>query len=164
MARKAICPKCNKPIEVKDNFKLYKNKKYHISCYKEVVQEVYQKTNTQQDDKQELYQYICGIFNIKELTPLIKVQIEKYYIENEFTYSGMLYTLKYFFDVLENDISKCEGIGIIPYMYQEAKEFYILKDKLDKTEFDLNNCVTERVVKVKIKKLENPYLIRMEEL
>lgn len=164
MAKKAKCPKCSQEIEVSDNFKIHKNKKYHMSCYKEIVQEVYKKTTVQQDDKQELYSFICGLYSIKELTPMIKAQIEKYYNEHEFTYSGMLYTLKYFFETLEKDTNNCEGIGIIPYMYSEAKEFYILKNKLYESDFDVNSAVIEKVVKFKSKKSENPYLVRMEDL
>jgi len=164
MARKPTCPKCHKFIEKNENVKTYKNKKYHVSCYKQIVQEIYQTKNTQQDDKQELYKYICELFNIKELTPMIKAQIEKYYTENEFTYNGMYYTLKYFFEILENDTSNCEGIGIVPYMYEEAKEFYLLKNKLGEKEFKIDNCVIPKTVKVKEQKEQNPYLIRMEEL
>lgn len=164
MARKAICPKCHNFIESNQNIKVYKNKKYHIKCYKEIVKEIYQKSSSQQEDKQELYNYICTLYKLKELTPMIKAQIEKYYNEFEFTYNGMLYTLKYFFEILENDIDNCNGIGIIPYMYNEAKEFYILKNKIYEAEFDINNCVINKTIKIKIDKQDNPYLIRMEDL
>jgi hypothetical protein len=148
VARKATCPKCNQIIEPNENTKVYKNKKYHIKCYKELVDELYNKSKTSQDIKQELYDYICRIFNLKEITPLIKIQLDKYYTEYEFTYEGMLYTLKYFFDVMENDVGKCEGIGIIPYVYQEAKEFYVLKDHLYDLEI-IENPIENKIVKIK---------------
>lgn len=148
MSRKATCPKCNQIIEANENVKTYKNKKYHIKCYKELVNELYSKSQNQQDSRQELYEYICKLFNLKEITPLIKIQLDKYYTEYEFTYEGMLYTLKYFFEIMENDINRCEGIGIIPYVYQEAKEFYILKNHLDEQEV-IENPVENKVVKIK---------------
>lgn len=164
MARKATCPKCNIPIEPTDNFKTYQNKKYHIKCYKELVNEIYNKKTTQQDSKEELYKYICSLFNITEITPLIKNQIDKFYTEYEFTYDGMLYTLKYFFDILENDVRKTEGIGIIPYTYKEAKEFYIQKNHLLESEFDPQKSVTNKTVKIKPIKYDNKKLIDIENL
>ena len=147
MPKKATCPKCKQFIEINDNIKIYKNRKYHIKCYKEFVDELYNKSKNNQDSKQELYEYICKLFNLKEITPLIQIQLEKYYTDYEFTYDGMLYTLKYFFEIMENDINKCEGIGIIPYIYQEAKEFYILKDSLSSQNIEKN--INNKVVKIK---------------
>lgn len=148
MAKKATCPKCKQTIEPNENFKIYKSKKYHIKCYKELVDELYNTSQNNQDSKQQLYDYICKIFNLKEITPMIKIQLEKYYTEYEFTYDGMLYSLIYFFDIMENDTSKCEGIGIIPYVYQEAKEFYIFKERVYNTKI-ITNPINNVVVKIK---------------
>ena len=42
-----------------------------------------------------------------------------------YTYSGILSTLKYWFEVKHNDISKSHGgIGIVPYVYNDAKNYY----------------------------------------
>lgn len=164
MARKATCPKCNTFIEKSDNFKVHKNKKYHIKCYKELVNEVYQKSTKNQDSKEELFQYICSLYKINELTTLIKNQIEKYYTEYELTYDGMLYTLKYFYEILENDISKTEGIGIIPYTYKVAKDFYVLKNHLSEVEFDPENIVINKTVKIKPIDYSNKKLIDFENL
>jgi hypothetical protein len=148
MARKATCPKCQQPINDNENYKAYKNKKYHIKCYKELVDELYNESKNNQDSRQVLYDYICKIFNMKEITPLIKIQLDKYYADYEFTYDGMLYTLKYFYEIMENDTSKCEGIGIIPYAYQEAKEFYVLKNHLFEMEIP-EQAITKKTVKIK---------------
>ena len=163
MARHATCPRCNQIIEVKENFKVYKNKKYHIKCYKELVDELYNKSKNDQDSKQELYEYICKLFNLKEITPLIKIQLDKYYTEYEFTYDGMLYTLQYFYGIMENDINKCEGIGIIPYVYQEAKEFYLLKDHLQKIDM-IGNPVENKIIKIKPIQYQSTKLIDINNL
>lgn len=155
------CQKCKQDIDAKDNFKIYQKKKYHVLCFKAMQQEACEKETTQNEDKQELYSYICKLYNIKEITMMIKAQIEKYYNDN-LTYTGMLYTLKYFYETSENEVNS-EGIGIIPYIYQEAKEFYIQKHKLSKCEFD-DNYITYKKVKVKIKKDEGIHLINMEAL
>ena len=47
--------------------------------------------------------------------------MESYKKEKEYSYSGMRKTLKYFFEVRGNSIEKANGgIGIIPYVYDEA--------------------------------------------
>jgi phosphoglycerate-specific signal transduction histidine kinase len=167
MARKATCPKCDQVIEHNQNFKSYKNKKYHVECYKKLVDDLYNVSQNNQNSKQELYEYICKLFNIQEITSLMKIQLDKYYTDYNFTYDGMLYTLKYFFDILENDITKAEGIGIIPYMYQEAKEFYILKNHLEQLELNLNDIektVKNKVVKIKPIYYTKPKIIDMNNL
>lgn len=164
MAKKATCPKCTKEVQGNENFKIYKNKKYHIHCYKELVNELYNKTTTQSDSKQELYDYICKLFNLEELTPMIKAQIDKYYTEYEYTYDGMKYTLKYFYETLENDKSKSKGIGIIPYMYIEAKEFYLQKDYLSNCDIDIEKCIIPKKVKIKPIDYSKQKLINIENL
>lgn len=42
-----------------------------------------------------------------------------------YTYSGILRTLKYVFEVKNGDLSKANGgIGIVPWKYQEAYNYY----------------------------------------
>lgn len=42
-----------------------------------------------------------------------------------YTYSGMLKALVYFYEVKKNDVSKAnDGIGIIPYIYNDAYNYY----------------------------------------
>jgi len=50
---------------------------------------------------------------------------EGYIKKYNYTWSGMLKTLIYFFEVKKNSVSKAKGsIGIIPYTYQEALNHY----------------------------------------
>lgn len=52
-------------------------------------------------------------------------QIQKYAAENQFTYTGMLKSLRYFYEIKHGDKAKANGgIGIIPYIYSEAAEYY----------------------------------------
>lgn len=51
----------------------------------------------------------------------ITLQIKKFMQDYKYSYSGILRTLKYFYEVKQNDISKSNnGIGIVPWVYQEA--------------------------------------------
>jgi hypothetical protein len=43
----------------------------------------------------------------------------------EYTYSGIKRTLEYFYEVKKNSIEKANGgIGIVPWVYEEAKRYY----------------------------------------
>lgn len=56
----------------------------------------------------------------------IPLQIQKYLQEHpEYTYSGIRRTLEYFYEVKHNSIEKANGgIGIVPWVYEEAKQYY----------------------------------------
>lgn len=119
------CPHCNK--EVKEEEAIYNTKTkryYHELCYNILL------------ERKQLIDYVCELFGYKK--PSIKVyqQMANYY-ERGVSYADMLLTLKYFYEIKKGDISKSQGgIGIIPYVLDEAKEFVTLeqmeKDKLIK--------------------------------
>ena len=54
------------------------------------------------------------------------------------TYTGMRLTLEYFFSIRKNDLSKSRGVGIIPYVYDQARNYYMKleKDKMRKAEIE----------------------------
>lgn len=57
---------------------------------------------------------------------LLGQQLKRYRAEG-MTYPGMRFSLEYFFEVKGNDIHKSRGVGIIPYVYKKAKEYYYLE-------------------------------------
>lgn len=121
MARKykVICPICSKSFYREDeSHEQFKGRYYHLECYNEIKKEdIY---------KKELEDCIKRIFNIDVIPPLIKKQIADYSkSEYNYTYSGIKKTLEYFFDIKNNDIKKSKGgIGIIPFVYAEASEYF----------------------------------------
>lgn len=63
------------------------------------------------------------------------------YRSKNYTYTGMLKTLKYFYEVRGNSIEKAEGgIGIIPWVYDEAFTYWVAiweaKQKHENIEMD----------------------------
>jgi len=55
----------------------------------------------------------------------IHKQAEKYIEQYNFTYSGMLKSLKWFYEIKRNNKESSNGrIGIIPYIYEDAKKYY----------------------------------------
>lgn len=85
-----------------------------------------EKAKTQEEiDKENLEDYIKELFGISSISPRIKRQIEIFHKEKKYTYSGMRKTLKYFFEIRGNDLEKAHGgIGIIPFVYAEASDYW----------------------------------------
>lgn len=79
----------------------------------------------EENDRIELEKYICELFKEDYVNARIQKQIQQYMKDFNYTYSGILSTLKYWFEVKHNDISKSHGgIGIVPYVYNDAKNYY----------------------------------------
>ena len=93
----------------------------HKICYDKHISDLSQ----EEKDITALHNYIKTLFNIESLTPRITKQIQTYHENNNYTYSGILKSLVYFYQIKGNDISKANGgIGIVPYIYEEARTYY----------------------------------------
>lgn len=106
------CALCGNKLDKSTGIR-YKDKNYHPECY-EINKE-----------KEDLYTYICELFCLKAPGPRNFQYIKRFKENNGYTYKGMLYTLKYFYEVKKSNKDKANNsIGIIPYVYDEAKEYY----------------------------------------
>lgn len=106
----------------KEPFIMANSRRYaHVECAKQHEAQL-----TEEDKARiELEKYVKQLLNISSITPKIKKQIEKYITENQYTYSGIHRSLIYFYEIKKNDISKANGgLGIVPYVYQEAYNYY----------------------------------------
>lgn len=152
MARKSICPICKQYVLETDDIKKYQNKKCHKPCLDNLID---LKDDTQ-GDKQKLTEYICKIFDIKEISNLIDNQINKYIKDLDYSYSGIYGSLYYFYDLKENQISEdINGIGIVPFVYEEAKSFFI---QISKTNQENEDVVIENKSKKILMKAPNKNL------
>ncbi len=115
-----ICAFCKKPLSKKDsNCIMIGNGKYvHKEC--QVLEEKREKT-----DREKLEEYIKNLFEISYIDPRVKAQIKKYIEEYNYTYSGIQKALQYHYEIKGGDKSKANGgIGIVPYVYQNAYEYH----------------------------------------
>ena len=119
-AKASTCFWCHKAIEI-DNPKVIPmpelpNRYVHIECSKKHPE----------NDLEKLMIYIIQLYKLKEnyIPPAQMKQVTQYEQEYEFTYSGMLKALKYWYEVKKNPLDINRGIGIIPYIYKQAKEYY----------------------------------------
>jgi hypothetical protein len=112
MGKAYVCPFCQNKVDG-DEAILHKGRRYHPSCYQEVL------------IKEELYEYICKLFTLKAPGPKNFALLKKYREENGYTYAGVLNALRYFYEVKRGAIKKADArIGIVPYVYDEAQEYY----------------------------------------
>ena len=117
---KVICAFCKKPLSKKDaNCVMLNNSKYvHKEC--QALEESREKT-----DREKLEDYIKTLFSLTYIEPRVKAQNKKYVEEYNYTYSGMQKALYYFYEIKGGDKSKANGgIGIIPYVYQDAYNYH----------------------------------------
>lgn len=123
------CPYCEKSFDRLDpSIKFIKiGRRYaHMKCYNE-----HEAAMTQEEkDLRDLYTYIKDLlgveYNFKKVEHQIK-EFKKYTDGNDipYTYSGMLASLRWFYEIKGNSKEAANGgIGIIPYIYNDAKKYY----------------------------------------
>lgn len=141
------CPHCNNEVKEEDAIYNTKTKRYyHEFCYNELL------------DRKKLSDYVCELFNYKKPSVRIYQQMSSYYGQGV-SYADMLLALKYFYEVKKGDINKSQGgIGIIPYVLEEAKEFASLeqieRDKLI-AKFEANAANQKETLIVHVRQKEN---------
>ena len=114
------CIYCKKALSKKDSdCILVRDGKYaHVSC-----QEIENKR--EKTDKEQLEDYIKELFGLTFIDMRVRGQIKKYIEDFNYTYSGIKKALIYHYEIKGGDKSKANGgIGIVPYVYQNAYEYY----------------------------------------
>lgn len=113
MGRMVKCAFCDQLVD-KDVAARYNSKNYHANCAEK------------QKDKDELLDYVCKLFGLKRPGPAIYSQLKNFMAKNSYyTFKGILNALTYFYEVKKNSTKNSkQGIGIVPYVYDEASEYY----------------------------------------
>lgn len=158
MARLPKCPECEYQVD-KDTQKHVKHsgKTYHEHCFQQ-----FEVRKTHRDD---LHNYICELYGCSVPNILILKQIKEYQEINKFTLKGIELALRYFHDiqgnsVLDNKDDKIQGIGIVAWIYQEAKSHYIKMADITKKATESGFESKEEVVYMKqpTKKIRKNYI------
>ena len=139
------CPHCNNEVKEEDAIYNTKTKRYyHEFCYNELL------------ERKQLCDYICELFSYKKPSVRIYQQMTSYH-DKGVSYSDMLLALKYFYEIKKVDINKSQGgIGIIPYVLEEAKEFATL-EKLEQDKLIAKFEQNEQIKEIKIIKVIEPH-------
>lgn len=78
-----------------------------------------------EQDYAALETYIKKLFKEDNINVRIRKQIKDFRQEYNYTYSGMLKTLYWWYEIKGNSIENAQGgIGIIPYIYEDALKYY----------------------------------------
>ena len=94
-------------------------------AHKECAEKYSEQKSEEEKDLESLEQYIMKLFDEPFVNARIKKQIKDYQKQYGYTYSGMLKALIWFFEVKGNSTEKANGgIGIIPYVYKDAYNYY----------------------------------------
>ena len=151
MAHKVICLYCKKQFDRdKEPTQKVSARRYaHLNCWKEHLANMSQ----EEKDIQNFFDYTKKLFGEDYNYILTKKLAERYVKENNYTYSGMLKTLKWYYEKEGHSIEKSNGsIGIIPYIYKQALNYYyaLYQAQLVNKEKDLSNFATskERIVEI----------------
>ena len=99
-----------------------KNYYYHKTCY-----ESWKKGQMSNDEDYVdlIYDFIARDLKVSYDYHMCEAQRKKYIKENQMTNKGILFALKYFYEVKHGDWSKGHGgIGIIPFIYTDACAYW----------------------------------------
>lgn len=168
MAKFVKCPECNIRFDREvEEAKKVGRRYFHPQCYEKYKQkekeEKKKESNISQEEQErrELISYIMKLFKMDIPNGWVLKQIKDFY-NMGYTYRGMKSTLVYFHEIMGNP-PVSEGIGIIPYVYKEAKEWYTTryhaKAHLDKLieEYGELDFTTRKTVRIQSKSLDTSF-------
>ena len=151
--------------EINEKYSLYKNMSQvarELNIAPSTVKKYLNEENLKNkqllsDDRDALWYYIFRLFGQysedKPVSDWNITQMQKFK-EQGMPYRGQLLTLKYFFEVKKNSIEKAKGsIGIIPFIYAEARVYY--ENKAKKAD-DIANSIKKQLEKDRIEIKYNP--------
>lgn len=105
----------------KISFVKIKNRYAHTKCQEKYIANISQ----EEKDIEAFFEYAKNLFGKSYNYLATKRMAEKYVKENNYTYSGMLKTLKWYYEKEGHSVDKSNGsIGILPYIYNQAMQYY----------------------------------------
>ena len=132
MAHPVICCVCGKQFD-RDKIQAVKAgaRRYaHQMCKPDgelvpLPQPKEKKVQAEDEDLKKLKDYIEKLYGKNRVRwPLVMKQIKQFKEENKYSYSGMLKSLIWFYEIKGNKVEDSKGVGIIPFAYQDAYNYY----------------------------------------
>jgi hypothetical protein len=150
--RKLKCPICNK-LNLKEDTELFKKRYY---CKGECIEDILsqqKKKDQNQEDWNELYEYIIELYGHKPTGIMFKQLGDFRKDPYNYTNKGMYLTLKYFYGIKGQSVLEDAGLGIIPYVYEEAKKNFL--EQREVSEYNIEHESNEKIERVKINRRKN---------
>lgn len=139
MARQVKCPYCEGYLNKEDAHE-HKKKYYHVECFETWRMEA--------DHRKELIEYICELYGLESPTGMMLKQIKDFQTDYKYKLKGIELALRYFHETLENSVQQGAGIGIVPFIYEDAKRHYIMKKKVEQSVENFENDIEIKTVEV----------------
>lgn len=156
-----ICRQCGKSIDKSKAYLDDKRKSFYfcdVFCAieydksKKINQKIKKKENKQTDknrterkksDREELFDYISSLYGY---FPKFMPQKVKQLTDDGMTYKGIELALRYWVETLNHGWGEESGVGIVPYIYEDAKEFWNKKQSIKKksTEIPKDNVIVNK--------------------
>lgn len=143
--RPVKCKYCGQQFSrEKEEYITVGNRYAHKKCHEDYLEKVQQAkmlsdyTRTESLAKyKEVMDFARDHFGQEANYQLIQRQLNSYITNNGYTYNGILKSLIYYYDVKNNPTNKANGaIGIVPYIYEEAKRYYYYQHQINKQNED----------------------------
>lgn len=123
MAHRVKCIYCQQTFD-RDKYPYIQvsSRRYaHPAC----AQAENKKKQEEENDKEKFEKYVMDLLDETYINARVRKQMNTYIEDYNYTYSGMLKALVYFYEVKGNSKAKANGgIGIIPYIYKDAYNYY----------------------------------------
>lgn len=163
----AQCPHCKQPVDAQGQ--KYKGKLYHPQCIEAMKQLALRKDSVRSrqlndPDLKTLTDYLCGVFSIPALTPLLQKQIDDLHVT--YSYSELLLASKYFFmhDRGSREQQGSPSIGILPYVMEDAKAFFATISAAEQAGKAFSNEQRTVTIRVHRPSSSEPWRVPMESL
>jgi len=163
MARLPKCPECQLQVD-KENQEWVKHSSstYHIKCH--------QQFEIRKQHRSELLEYICDLYKVPMANGFITKQIKEYETQYGYTLKGIQMSLYYFHSIQGNPTQsdemnqkyKTRGIGIVPYIYDEARDYFIKMQQIQDSAENVNIVTEAEIVYMKPTKKKRANFIDIE--
>lgn len=132
------CGGCNiKFNRAAEGSEFIKGKWYHKNCARIKKEKIL------------LDEYICKLFQLKAVGPSNNKLVKDYVEKRGYSYNGIYKALQYYYEVKKHNTDKAEErIGIVPFVYNDAQEYYsIIESMVDRRG---KKVITDEPVEIKI--------------
>lgn len=136
-------------------------------AHKECADKFQSQKSQDEKDYDALADYIEKLFGVGYISAKIAKQIKDMRTTYGYTYSGMLGTLMYWYEVRGGVLEKANGgVGIVPYKYDEAKEYYLKIQQANQINANIKGFktkITEITIEPPKPEERKPRLFNLEE-
>ena len=136
-------------------------------AHKECADKIQSQKTQDEKDYDALADYIEKLFGVGYISAKIAKQIKDMRTTYGYTYSGMLGTLMYWYEVRGGVLEKANGgVGIVPYKYDEAKEYYLKIQQANQINANIKGFktkITEITIEPPKPEERKPRLFNLEE-